>query len=506
MGGKGTEDNHGCMVLIVYLNRNSYHLLHSFDEGLSVPADGSLAVLMEEVVRRVHPEDKERLERLFASLSGGEVRLSVMEGEALYGWYQVSFTSIEHSMGDDGDVLLTIQNIDQRKLMDEQLLNTLKTSELASHAKTDFLSRMSHDIRTPINGIIGMTEIARSVSGNPAKTEDCLNKIKLSSEYLLMLINNILDMNKIELGKMERSRDVMQIEEITERLYNIYALEAERKKIKFEINTVDITYKAIIGDKLWIYQILNNLLSNAFKFVREGGNVRLTIRQDRVEQGRVYFLFSVTDDGTGISKEFTKLIFEPYEQDKSVSHGVEGTGLGLSICKCLVSMMEGTINVRSEEGKGTEFDVLLPLELLEGCQEAAYFADPDFKEYDFRGKRILLVEDNELNIEIAEFFLGEMGIIVETAVNGQEAVDRVRENRDFDLILMDVIMPVMDGLEATRTIRSLSQEKALTVPIIAMTANAFREDIRHCMEAGMNAHIAKPFEKEAVYSVLSRWL
>ena len=392
-----------------------------------------------------------------------------------------------------------------------------KAAEQASLAKSEFLSRMSHEIRTPMNGIIGMTEIARQNADNPRKVTDCLKKVSLSSKHLMSLINDVLDMSKIESGKVQLKNELFDLRLFLENIENIYSVQAEEKEIDFEISLSGEIDTFIVGDSLRLNQILTNLLSNAFKFTPNGGKIVLGVCEERQEEELIWMRFSVKDTGMGIKEENLEKIFEAFEQeDAEITHKFGGTGLGLSIVRRFSELMGGCVTVRSEYGKGSEFEVELPFAATEKSSMIDWKTDssPDIratenKSYNFTGKHILLAEDNELNREIAVELLGTVtGAIIDEAEDGKKAVEIFAESEVnyYDLILMDIQMPQMNGFEATRKIRAMDRPDAAQVPIFAMTANAFAEDAEKSREAGMNAHLSKPLEVSAVLAAMSEIL
>lgn len=380
--------------------------------------------------------------------------------------------------------------------------------DLASKAKSDFLSRMSHEIRTPMNAIIGMTEIAIKKQENPEAVGDCLKKIDSSSKYLLSLINDILDMSKIESGKMKLEIGNFSIKEMLEGIDSMIRPQAEGRQLNF-VQNVELIQEWVKGDSLHLNQVVINLLSNALKFTPQGGTITLTVKQTARGNGIDHY-FAVQDTGIGIRREDLNRIFNSFEQAESLAgFRTGGTGLGLTISSRFIRMMGGEIEVQSEVGDGSEFyfSVLLqPGEEMEARQSA----EDEIPEGDvsFAGKRILLVEDNELNAEIAQTILEMHDALVEAAANGKEAVDMYLEHDPgyYSLILMDVCMPVMDGLEATREIRRCGRPDSGTVPIIAMSANAFDEDMKKSVESGMNGHLAKPIDVPEFLKVIGREL
>ncbi|MDU5109459.1 MAG: ATP-binding protein [Clostridium sp.] len=422
----------------------------------------------------------------------------------------------------DGELTRYVINFaDITEILNSQrdLKDALTSAENANNSKRNFLSRMSHEIRTPINAIIGMTDIASSNLGDHDRLRDCLKKIETSSKFLLRIINDILDMSKIESGKTKISFEAFTLKEFTSNIESIIKPQAKLKDIKFDIIFQGIKNNNIVGDQLRVNQILINILSNAVKFTSNGGEITLTIKEIE-RKGKLRICFIIKDNGIGMDEEELERIFRPFEQanmDTSIKHG--GTGLGLSITKNLVELMNGSINVSSIKGEGSQFTVEIPFEVNKNniddnsyieIESDRFRVEDQNKEvnYDFSGKRFLIVEDNELNLEIASEILKFKGANIETAENGQIAFEKFENSSPgyYDAILMDIRMPVLNGYEATKKIRRSGHLDSKEISIIAMTANAFSEDVSKAMECGMNAHIAKPIDKEILYSTLNEYV
>ena len=371
--------------------------------------------------------------------------------------------------------------------------------DIASRAKSEFLSRMSHEIRTPMNGIIGMTAIALQPGQGQERMTDCLQKIQSSSDYLLGLINDILDMSKIESGKMKLEPVNFELDEMLDTIGELIAPQAQAKGVAFT-RKAQLTHRWFRADRMRISQVLINLLGNAVKFTPEGGTVALTAEESEGADGRTVVTFAVSDTGVGIAKEDQDRVFRSFEQAGKNPAKLQGTGLGLSISSRLVQMMGSNILLDSEPGRGSTFRFAISLEVGESDRVQA-----EEEELSFRGRRALVVEDNELNAEIAQCLLEEREFQVDCVYDGAQAVERVKTTPadTYDVILMDIMMPVMDGLEATRAIRAMDREDCRTVPIIAMSANAFDDDLKKSVECGMDGHLAKPVEVDKLFQTLN---
>lgn len=390
----------------------------------------------------------------------------------------------------------------------------LENASIASRSKTNFLSEISHDIRTPMNAIMGMTDIALNYAGDPDKVTDCLHKIQTASGHLMELINGILDLSRIESGRMILQEENIRLADQLHELLILIKPQADARKLRLHAGLHHIVQEELIGDPVRLRQIVLNLLSNAVKYTPEGGDIWLEL-SETVKEDTVYLMITVKDNGIGMTPEFLRRIFEPFEREPSaVVSRIQGTGLGLPIARKLVTMMKGTISVQSLKGEGTSFQVSIPFKSSgKTCEKAftkphaAEDKKPDKRNIqDHSSKRILIAEDDELNLEIERELLSLTGVQIDFAHNGQEAVElfESRPENYYDLILMDIRMPVMDGLSAARTIRALPRQDARKIPIIAMTANAFLEDRQVSLEAGMNDHITKPLNVDQLLDCLDK--
>lgn len=407
--------------------------------------------------------------------------------------------------------LVTGERRHQKQLLDreKELKIALAKAEQANEAKSQFLSRMSHDIRTPLNGIIGCMDIAEANQANPEILEKNRKKARTAAEHLLMLINDILNMSKLEEDKVQFSHEAFDLRILADDILTITKMTAENEGIFIQAEdcTTALTQPYVYGSPLHIRQIFVNILDNAVKYNRPGGSISVKIENRGSEEGKITYQCVIADTGIGMSEEFLKHLFEPFVQEKTDARSTyQGTGLGMAIVKSLVDKMDGTISVKSEQNVGTEFTVSLPFEIAskEDIVEIAPQQNQK-QEASIQDISILLAEDNELNMEIATELLKEQGAKITQAWNGREAVDLFKNHPQgtFDVILMDVMMPVLDGLEATREIRALDREDAGQIPIVALTANAFFDDMKKCTEAGMNAHLAKPIEMKCLVQTIS---
>lgn len=646
------------LIMSVNLTKNTYKCFIEEQEVYTKKRKGVYTEQMEDSLLRIYPSYREDYAANFdrntilSRFADGEREVYMelqekgVEGE--YHWISVHVIYVENPFSDDILAIELVKVLDSQraeKARQEQLLrDALAFANAANHAKSDFLSRMSHDIRTPMNAIIGMSTIGQIKADGYDEIQECFRKIDTSSKFLLSLINDILDMSRIETGKMDITTEKFDFGELIEEINQIVYPQTQEKKLSYEIHHQEQLERYYIGDALRIKQILMNLLSNALKFTSPGGSIYIDIREKKRANGFSHVQLCVQDTGIGMSREFRKKLFQPFEQESPEgARDKAGSGLGLSIVYNLVQLMGGTVEVESDKNAGTAFTVVIPLQLVEddedrenerkqrellkglkvlvvdddeliGEQAACLLKDigahtvfvdsgvlaiekvkaamkaermfdvamidwkmPDMdgvetarrirrltgpdtiiimisaydwsyikedareagvdcfiskplfrstiydafsrvkqkdniiedkRGFDFNGEKVLLVEDNELNREISQTLLEMNGLIVETAEDGQQAVElfKKREKGYYMAILMDIRMPVMDGLEATRTIRSLKKEDAASVPILAMTANAFEEDKIIAYEAGMNGYLSKPLDINIILLELSKYL
>lgn len=405
------------------------------------------------------------------------------------------------------NIFVQNKDLDEREeKYKRELAIAKKKAEVANDAKSAFLFNMSHDIRTPMTAILGFTKLMEKEMDNPEKLRDYLSKVETSGEYLLSIINNVLDIARIDSGEMVLNEEFADVKRAGSFLMEVFSDELKRKNHTLTL-VVDVQHRYVIADVVRIDQILINLVSNAIKYTPEGGLITVSVNEVPCEkEGYATFVTTVSDNGIGMSKEFQSHIFDSFTRERnSTDSKVIGTGLGMSIVKKLVDLMGGTIEIESESGKGSSFKVSITERIVD--DPAEYLSDSHVSSEDDRilkAKRVLMAEDNDLNAEIATYILTEKEMIVEHASDGVQCIDMLNKAAPgyYDIILMDIQMPNLDGYAATRKIRSLSDVSKASIPIVAMTANAFDEDKQNALNSGMNAHVSKPIVSEKLFSIL----
>ena len=462
------------------------------------------------MLRLIYEDDRERFMGTFYR----EKVMSILERDKIFTMkYRLVFgdtpvwVSMKATLLEDKDgrhLIIGTNNIEAQMEREEEYQQRVR--EARTSARNDFLANMSHDIRTPMNAIVGYTNIAKSNKHKPETVADALDKIGSSSHYLLSLINDILDISKIESGKMQISCGPCDLAELFRRIEDITALQAKKKSLVINYCHDNICHYQVITDELRIEQIIINIVSNAIKYTPPGKTVDLIAEEVPSPGGKNKYRFIIRDTGIGIKEDYMPHIFESFtREERTTVNRIQGTGLGLAITAKIVEMMGGTISVKSKLGEGSEFTVELELEPLETDSQAN--AD-NSENIDLAGHRILLVEDNAINAEIARMILEQYGAEVQQAENGKIGLEALQEKGPgyYDAVLMDIQMPVMNGFEATKAIRALGGAYATALPIIAMSANAYDEDVRDCLAAGMNGHIAKPFNPDELMRILRRYI
>ncbi len=432
-----------------------------------------------------HPE----LGKIYVRCGGVPDKTFTKPGVSLNGYHQ-----------DITEIMVT------RKKQEQAIMELLEKVRWANSAKSEFLSHMSHDLRTPINGILGMLEIMEKIQDDPEQQKACRKKIRVSTQHLLSLVNDVLQVSKLETGRLVEVEEPFDIHETLEDCITIMSVQAQERGIRLELKESDLQHGRLIGNPLHLRKILMNVIDNAIKYNRPHGSVFVQAKEIGCQNGTANFLFVIEDTGIGMGEEFRNHIFEPFtqEQQDARTH-YNGVGLGMSIMKKLTDQMKGTVEIESQPGKGSVVRITLPIRV-----DGTWRAQPVDVERDLRsniaGMRVLLVEDNEINCEIVEFMLKDAGAEVVTANDGKAAVDVFVQSAPgtFDCVLMDLMMPVMSGYEATRVIRGLERLDAKSVPIIALSANAFEEDVTMARDAGMNEHLAKPVDMDKMFKVISR--
>lgn len=479
-----TSTKHNEVVQLLKENKDSQHIYHFNNKGV-----GYYGIML-----------KQSNYYIFAYMPDSVVFDGVITKLVAILLVYILFVLALRYIGHRNNRIRQAKEQEKEKVHQEELLKAAKKAEAANSAKTEFLQRMSHDIRTPINGIIGMVEVGDHYSDDIEKQADCREKIKYASKTLLELVNEVLDMSKLESGEVVLEEVGFNIDQLSDETVVILEEVAKERNIQIIKEGRSIAQPYLIGSPTHVKRVLMNVLSNAIKYNRDNGFIYISYKELESNQpGYSIFEFSCRDTGIGMSKEFQERIFEPFAQEHIGSRSkYVGTGLGMPIAKSLVEKMGGTIEFTSQEGVGTQFVIRIPFKIDEEHKTEAVKEAPSAS---IEGLSVLLVEDNELNMEIAKFIIENEGANVTCATNGKEAVDIYKKSPEFfDIILMDIMMPEMDGYEATKVIRSFDQQ----IPIVAMTANAFTEDKIKAKKAGMNAHLSKPLDKDRLIQVVAK--
>ena len=516
--GISTDDKHNDRVLIH--GRLTDRMADLIDEETA--KEEIYSKKLDLMLRFVHPDDREqfyvetRREKVLQAGAEGRTqivnfRIVKKSGDDVY--YQLCFVPIKDEAGNTTSVVAGMKNVDNevRKEMQarQDLENARYEAEAANRAKTAFLFNMSHDIRTPMNAILGYTDLAIRHRGDPERVDDSLEKIKLAGGHLLDLINDILEMSRIESDRLEITDEPSDIRKLIDGVDQMSRTLAIPKSIDFRTEIGNIANQYVYIDELHTNEVLINLTSNAVKYTSPGGKIRFIVDQiSPAADGKAVFRFAVEDNGIGMSEEFQEHLFEAFSREKtSTVSRQQGAGLGLSIVKRIVDLAGGTISVSSRQKEGSTFTVELPLRVMDEAAIKKYVeenrpADYSDQKFSLENKKVLLVEDNEMNREIATEILSEVGLAVDTAEDGEFAVKAVQEKGAsyYDFILMDIQMPIMDGYEATKLIRALPDgDRAV---IIALSANAFEEDIQKSLSMGMNTHVAKPIDVNVLFETM----
>ena len=486
IGESTTED---AVVQALKKNGDSHHIYH-------IPEKNSYGIMLKQRDYYIYSYISEKA--VFSSLPKNVLIVMVI-------YFCVVFTIWLMMQRSRRDYLK--QEMEKEQKYKIELQELARKADAANVAKTEFLQRMSHDIRTPINGICGMIEVAEYYADNLDKQAECRKKIRDASHLLLELINEVLDMGKLESGEVVLEQQPFDLQDIMDEVLVVIEKLALEQGLTLTRENFQVTHWKLIGSAGHVKRLLMNIMSNAVKYNKEHGTISIRCQElPSKEEGTALLEFICEDTGIGMSEAYQKKIFEPFTQENTGAQSkYGGSGLGMPITKDLVEKMNGTIDFESEEGKGTTFIIRIPFVIDQIQEEKAKLNDSAGKP-SIQGYRLLLIEDNELNMEIAEFLLEKEGAVVTKAWNGKEAVELFSESAtgEYDAILMDMMMPVMDGYQAARTIRAMDREDAKTIPIIAMTANAFTEDRIKSREAGMNAHISKPLDLDLVVEVINK--
>nr|MDE7479523.1 response regulator [Lachnospiraceae bacterium] len=521
------------LVAIRDIEADQFECIYHMENDLNFPERGEYTDFIELILGNIHEEDTEKFltelsDERFHRDGRAECEYRLRDNEGEYHYYRQYNAKVNMLSG--SRMVILIRNIDEfkkheiwkaeqlqkelemTKLLAEKskdLEKALQQAESANNAKSKFLSNMSHDLRTPMNAILGTAYLAKKHTSDEAEVDRCLNTILLSSQNMIALINDVLDMYKIESGVIEVHEKPEDLVKVIKEVEVLIRNQCEEKQQILAIDYSRIIHRHVNMDELRVRQIITNLLSNAVKYTQTFGRISMEVIEQVREEGiQCDITFIIRDNGIGMSEEFVERIFEPFEREKTdLADKIEGTGLGMAIVKNLVELMNGRIQIDSMVNVGTKVTVTFPFTI---CDEEKTGEESNLKELQakYPGKRILIVEDKHINMEIIKGFLEDTELIIEEAKNGKEAVDKIQNSEEwmYDLIFMDISMPVMRGDEATMEIRKMDREDCRTMPIIAMTANALDSDVQNSFKCGMSGHISKPIEPEEVYKCLNKWL
>ena len=482
---------------------------HQYDAfGVETSGDDFFEVSRRNMERLLYPEDRDRFMNIFTKEN--VIAITQRDGHFTTKYrlvlddtpFYVSLKAILLNDEDGRHLVLGTTDIDAQMKREEEYRQHML--EAKTNARNDFLANMSHDIRTPMNAIVGYTNIAKNCMDDPAALTDALDKIGSSSHFLLSLINDVLDISKIESGKMQLSVGDCDLSAVFKRIEDITSLQASQKSQLVTYIKDSVHHFRVQADELRIEQTLINIVSNAIKYTPNGNSITLIAEEEELDEHKSRYRFIVRDTGIGISEEYLPYIFDSFTREQNTrTNKIQGTGLGLAITAKVVELMGGTISVKSKLGEGSEFTVVLDLETLDHETHDAFAPEDEITD-DLAGHKVLIVEDNDINAEIAVMILSQHHISADRAVNGEEGLQMVKDAGEgfYSAVLMDIQMPVMNGYEATKAIRSLDGTYYKNLPIIAMSANAYDEDVRNCLDAGMNAHLAKPFQPDDLFNAL----
>lgn len=519
----GINKAFGRMYFAIYsidLHRGHYLEISTLDIFREhIPPTEKMQLLFDMVVKHYVSDGYKDGMRAFLNMDTLQERLSVQNAVSneffgtTQGWCRASLVVEKRDVNGLVERFAYVtQEINEEVKTEQERLAELKRAyaevEMANQTKSDFLFQMSHDIRTPLNAIMGFDHLIEKCADQPEKVREYAAKIRVSGNLLLSLLNEILEMTKIEGGRSVLNIERFRMSELVRELEMVFRPQAEEKKLEFAVDVSALTHERFTGDKARISRVLLNILGNAMQYTPAGGRIAFSVCEEPQGDGGAKLIFRVADNGVGMTPEFQSRVFEEFTRDRSnVANLLPGAGLGLPIARSFTEMMGGTIGVESAPGKGSTFTVTIPLSVDPGLDARQESAEDDVEDI-LAGLHVLIVEDNDMNMEIITEILNMVGVKCDTAYSGQEAIEKVERSREgtYDLILMDICMPRMDGYETTRAIRGMNRPDTAKVPIVALTANAFEEDVRNASRAGMNGHLAKPLDMAALRETVKKLL